>query len=352
MAKINLAPEIKKEYNRARKSFTQKAIRASKRGYEFRDRFGYIRTGQEYAQQIAPSLSSIVRDKEGKSEAELSEYVKQATQRIITERQEFYESSHVTYVDPITDLTFYGAIGKSIENRRNKEKFLSKGEIKYNRGDWKEFERIYEGSIEAIEDVEERNREEERKREQRLNDWTAGTKELLDRTSDNELEQEYDPLEFYSDRDDRGVGEPPSEEDSVISNVDRELERWGTTDYSSLESVEDELDTWSSLGNWTPTLEEAKRNDKNRIQSILNSLIGEYGREEIARRIQNNSTAINRLLQSILYASGSKEGNFKDGRTQVNAEIDEFVELVSGHKLTMEESARYTALSENNEINN
>ena len=68
--------------------------------------------------------------------------------------------------------------------------------------------------------------------------------------------------------------------------------------------------------------------------------------------VQKNAQRINSLLQSILYASGSKEGNFKDGRTQVNAEIVEFAELVGGSKLSLEQSTRYTDIAERNELNN
>lgn len=377
MTKINVAPEIKKEYNRARKSLQQKIRRAEQRGYEFYD---------YNIKSLNVPLSKFVSRLEDKSQAEIESKIREQTSSIKYHRENLYESNDVEYVDPATGLRFYGYIGEEIEKRRNKAKF--RGE--YRKEDLRlggkqyssEYSRIFNSSLDWRESEEFRISSDYRKQygdeewRREIDDYikrhpdikisilgevfTSSELEDYLKTQRKDYDEEYDPSEFYSDRDDRGTGEPPSEVDSAIDNVQDELKRW-TTDANkkyeeeqaegSLQDVEGDINEWTPQANWTPTLEECKRRDIDTVENVLISAINDYGREAIAWNIQRNASRVTSLLQSILYASGSKEGNFKDGRTQVNADIVEFKELITGHKLTLEESERYTRMAERNELN-
>lgn len=139
---------------------------------------------------------------------------------------------------------------------------------------------------------------------------------------------------YYRDRDDKGTGTPPSQI------------------YATLENVREQIRQWTPQTNWTTGLSEAKRRDVNILENILNGAIAQQGEEAVGKRLEENSLEINALLQEILYGSGSKEGNFKDGRTQVNFDLARFSAIVMGRPLTVEESIDLTDLAENLEVNN
>ena len=139
---------------------------------------------------------------------------------------------------------------------------------------------------------------------------------------------------FYEGRTNKGTGEPP-----------RQI-------YVTLENVREEIRRWSPQPNWSKSLAESKERDKSILENILNGAIASQGEEAVARRLEENSVEINALLQEILYGSGSKEGNFKNGRTQVNFDLARFSAIIMGRSLTVEESMDLTDLAENLEVNN
>lgn len=139
---------------------------------------------------------------------------------------------------------------------------------------------------------------------------------------------------FYRNRDDVGTGSPPKQI------------------YATLENVREEIRRWTPQPNWTKSLADLKERDKSILENLLNGAIASQGEEAVARRLEENSVEINALLQEILYGSGSKEGNFKDGRTQVNFDLARFSAIIMGRSLTVEESMDLTDLAENLEVNN
>lgn len=157
---------------------------------------------------------------------------------------------------------------------------------------------------------------------------------------ENELEREHereydrtvpeaeptDPWDDYSF--------PPSEVDNVLANIEEQLNRW------------------SPSPNWTPSLAGVKENDKNIVQSMYEGALSEYGREGLAQILQSKASQINSLLGEILYASGDKEGNFKDGNTRVNFDINLFASLLNDKPLSIHQSERLTELAESMELNN
>lgn len=139
---------------------------------------------------------------------------------------------------------------------------------------------------------------------------------------------------FYKDREDKGVDDIPSQT------------------FATLENVREQISQWIPQSHWSPSLSYAKERDKNILENILIGAIAQQGEETVGQRLEENSIEINALLQEILYGSGSKEGNFKDGRTQVNFDLARFSAIVMGRPLTVDESIELTDVSENFEINN
>ena len=127
---------------------------------------------------------------------------------------------------------------------------------------------------------------------------------------------------------------PPSEVDNVLANIEEQLNRW------------------SPSPNWTSSLAGVKENDKNIVQSMYEGALSEYGREGLAQILQGKASQINSLLGEILYASGDKEGNFKDGNTRVNFDINLFASLLNDKPLSIHQSERLTDLAESMELNN
>lgn len=105
-----------------------------------------------------------------------------------------------------------------------------------------------------------------------------------------------------------------------------------------LETLENMIDTWSPNSNWTASLTIVKTKDKNIAKNLLRNAIDQLGREQVAKNCESKAEEIIPLLEEILYASGSKEGNFKDGRTQVNFDIIRFQNMLLGRATTPEEN--------------
>ena len=106
------------------------------------------------------------------------------------------------------------------------------------------------------------------------------------------------------------------------------------------------IDTWQPDPNWTASLTIYKTRDKNVAENILNSAIEQLGREQVAKNCEDKASEIIQKLEEILYASGSKEGNFKDGRTQVNFDIIEFQNMLLGRVTTAQENIELSDLME------
>ena len=119
---------------------------------------------------------------------------------------------------------------------------------------------------------------------------------------------------------------------------------------NNIDELNSEISNWTPASNWSPSLVHAKSRDKSRLKSIFDSARAEIGDYELAMRLEEHAAEINELVQEILYASGSKEGNFKDGRTQVNADINRFTQIILGRSLTVDESIIMTEQAEQAEF--
>lgn len=118
--------------------------------------------------------------------------------------------------------------------------------------------------------------------------------------------------------------EPVDRTEKVLGNV--------------FETLENMINQWSPSSNWSTSLTIVKTKDKNLAKAILNSAIMQQGREQVAKNCEKYAAEIIPMLEEILYASGSKEGNFKDGRTQVNFDIIRFQSMLLDRATTPEEN--------------
>lgn len=107
-----------------------------------------------------------------------------------------------------------------------------------------------------------------------------------------------------------------------------------------LENVRSMIRAWSPSPTWSVYWEQVKRNHKNSLETLLDSVIAEYGETTVARRLQNSSADIERIVNSILY--GSKE-------EQVQFDLVHFATIIVGHSLSDEDCARYTEQQEGQE---
>lgn len=141
--------------------------------------------------------------------------------------------------------------------------------------------------------------------------------------------------------------DPQTEADKVIDNVlDWLKDLVGSSiNEDPVEFVKNILETYETDPLWSESLAAAKQNDRDNLYRILRGAI-KADPDGVARRLQENSTEVANLLANILYGSGDKEGNFKDGRTQVNADIARFAKILYGRELTVMESAYVAEIQE------
>lgn len=139
-----------------------------------------------------------------------------------------------------------------------------------------------------------------------------------------------------------GTGSLPLASKTIIHNVADGLKLLG--------DIRSAIDSWTPEAHWNDSLRAAKEWDRNAIGSILVSAIDQFGEKVVASRLQKQSINVAELIEEILYASGARQGNFKDGRTQVNADINRFATIVKGGTLSAEESIQLTEQSEDFEF--
>lgn len=301
----------------------EKELKKLKNRVKAAEKAGYV-----FPENFIPTLPTKVYKKDIQQLSKLKG-------NILREKAEFF-------VDTRTGEAFTGSEGVKIQNYRASLKaketkhkkqllsdygaerfgYLSKEESKRM---WEQFFELPEQAQSEIRDLFYNSLSEEQKTQ------------LFNRMkSERELEREYDrtvpeaePTDPWDD-----YSFPPSEVDNVLANIEEQLNRW------------------SPSPNWTPTLAGVKENDKNIVQSMYEGALSEYGREGLAQILQGKASQINSLLGEILYASGDKEGNFKDGNTRVNFDINLFASLLNDKPLSIHQSERLTDLAESMELNN
>lgn len=133
--------------------------------------------------------------------------------------------------------------------------------------------------------------------------------------------------DFYRGRDDMGTGTPP------------------TQTFETLENLREYIRQWTPSSGCTDFFKQAKEHDKNTLERILEGAVAQQGEEAVAKRLEENATEVNNLVQEILYGSGGKSG-----RNEINFGLVRFSAIVMGRALTIEESQELTDIAENLEV--
>ena len=305
---------VEKAYNRERNRIKRFIREAEKRGYRFSD--------------------FSIPDKPKK--------ITEASIRRLQKYNPKYLYEKATFLDPDTGEIVSGRRGRQIERKESARKAKETRRIK----------RIY-GNL-TPEEIAER---EARQMERHLRGEDT---EEYRKQKDEEIQRLQDELAELQERLRKLTGEEPDE--GISEEPDEWIPEFGTyygddtniPEFSDivLANIKAELERWTPAPNWTPSLAEAKTHDKNVLESALNGAIEQHGEQAVAQRLQENAEEINTLVQEILYGSGSKEGNFKNGRTQVNFDLARFSAIIMGRPLTVDESIDLTELAETMELEN
>lgn len=114
----------------------------------------------------------------------------------------------------------------------------------------------------------------------------------------------------------------------------------------TLRELTESIESWTPSANWSESLIAAKKADRRSVSNVLDAAIAELGEKQVVKNVQAHGEELKELLNHVLYDSGSREGNFKDGRTQVNADIKRFQELLLGHTISQQEAMKTQELIE------
>lgn len=107
-----------------------------------------------------------------------------------------------------------------------------------------------------------------------------------------------------------------------------------------LQNVRDIINQFTPSNLWSDYWAQKKEGDKNKLQSLLDTVIAQEGEKVVADRLQNYAGDIERLLNSILYGSDEE---------QVQFDMVEFATIIKGRSLTLQESSDLTDLMEGQE---
>lgn len=113
---------------------------------------------------------------------------------------------------------------------------------------------------------------------------------------------------------------PPNEDDTI------------------LRMVEDMIKAWAPYRNWSKYFFNIKSEDMNRLATLLYDAISQYGRKEVARRLQAEADTVIEICDRILYSSDIEK---------VDIDLTHFATILKGSPLTQEESEYFTNLAEN-----
>lgn len=111
-----------------------------------------------------------------------------------------------------------------------------------------------------------------------------------------------------------------------------------------LQNVLEELRTWEPSPHWSEFFTEQKFQDKGVLERMMYGAINTYGRDEVARRLEDNALRVNEIVQNVLYGSGGRRSYI-----DINFELVSMASILNGGYLSQHESAMLTEVSEYNE---
>lgn len=107
-----------------------------------------------------------------------------------------------------------------------------------------------------------------------------------------------------------------------------------------LDNIRQAIASWTPSSTWSTYWEEVKRQDKNKLETLLEGTVSADGEIAVARRLQESADDIERIVNSILYGSDEE---------QVQFDLVHFATIILGRSLSVEESAELTDLQERQE---
>lgn len=197
---------------------------------------------------------------------------------------------------------------------------------------------------------------------------------------------------FYDESEqEKGDGEPPREDDEVISNVSDLLDgkytddiqqetpetqrlesdiylsadedstsRYGKNKYSfdtfyydtdELESEiadsQSKLDQWQPSTQWSGSLQKIKEDEVKKAKAIIISAVNKYGRLEVARNLYDHAAEVDDLLTEIMYRGSGTD--FIAGRDAVSHDLVRLEEIIAGHTLSQQEAQELSDWMESKE---
>ena len=107
-----------------------------------------------------------------------------------------------------------------------------------------------------------------------------------------------------------------------------------------LDNIRQAIASWTPASHWSTYWTEVKRQDKNKLETLLEGTVSADGEIVVARRLQESADDIERIVNSILYGSDEE---------QVQFDLVHFATIILGRSLSVEESAELTDLQERQE---
>ena len=264
-----------------------------------------------------------------------------------------YRKSTYTYTPPTGNtVTITGRQGRNVE----RESAATKGAITRGHNEVRNLiqraKRETESFAEKVKEYAKLKEEQEREnREKELRREIEETQRKLDELKSNlddyeEPEDDFYDYGIYYDEPEIDDKREPHERYYAESDYEEGKGNEADEVADGLVTLRELIDSWTPSANWTESLAAAKEADHRVAKNVLDAAIAELGEQQVVRNVQAHGEELKDLLNHVLYDSGSREGNFKDGRTQVNADIKKFQELLLGHTLSQQEAMKTQELIE------
>lgn len=111
-----------------------------------------------------------------------------------------------------------------------------------------------------------------------------------------------------------------------------------------LNTVYAEIERWQPEPRWSDELAELKREDVNKLGSIIDGAIRDLGKDQVARNLAKCVHEFESICIEIMYMSGSKYHD--TGREGIRSKLVAITQMVKGRPLTLAESMEITGQSE------
>lgn len=172
----------------------------------------------------------------------------------------------------------------------------------------------------------EKELEELKKKMEELEKENEELKKELEKKKEKEIEEEPEEPEEPDDHE-KPVKPPKPEKTDEPVDIDTK----------TYETILDQINQWEPLTNWSPSLAEAKKDDIDVLQSILDGAIQSEGFENVMKRLNDHAPEVADLTEKILYAYGPGQ-SYDAGEAMVQECLTRFTEILYGGMLDAEKT--------------